>query len=467
MTKSVPDGWLDYKPYGEVIKGTKILPFKVPLKEAVVNNLTPEQRFTPTILLQAFPRLKCIVDLTNTERYYDKKEFTNADVKHEKIMIPGKRVPPQNSVMNRSIITFRCILRRNIIPVRKDDNLCRGRTAPQVAPSSPDDVIGVHCTHGINRSGYLICRYLIQQLGWELQDSLKAFEEARGYPIYRDAYVAALKEIPRGEKIDTNKINLFNPSTTRKENYSIPVRRVLDQYRLRLKHPKGRPVPYPMGPPPGFKPHRRGFTNGAPYPPQPFGFGAPPLGFGSMPPHPPGMPLPPPPGPPMYGPRPLRYGPPPPPPPPPPAMRASGPGFHPPGFPLRLPGLPRMAGPPRLPPGPPSRLPPPKMPPPPPPPPPQVRQAVVVKRLQAHKKKHHNQHQEQQIARNGRIIPLGSSMRLTKREVSTARRIRNITSKITKEQDFTVDTFEENLLAVSSTNAHLRRPLKGRYHQTK
>ncbi|KAL2726886.1 RNA/RNP complex-1-interacting phosphatase-like isoform X1 [Vespula squamosa] len=67
---------------------------------AVVNNLTPEQRFTATILLQAFPRLKCIVDLTNTERYYDKKEFTNVGVKHEKIMIPGKRVPPQNSVMN-------------------------------------------------------------------------------------------------------------------------------------------------------------------------------------------------------------------------------------------------------------------------------------------------------------------------------------------------------------------------------
>lgn len=229
-----------------------------------------------------------------------------------------------------------------------------------------------------------------------------------------------------------------------------------------------------MGPPPGFKPHRRGFTNGGPYPPQPYGFGAPPPGFGSMPPHPPGMPLPHPPGPPLYGPRPMRFGPPPPPPPPSPAaMRPPmppppGPGFHPLGFPPRLPGPPRMPGPPRLPPpGPPSRLPPPKMPPPPPPPPrEQVRRAVVVKRLQAHKKKHLNQHQEQRI-RNGRIIPLGSSIRQTKRQVSTDRRVRNIVSKGIKEQDFTVDTFEENLLAVSSTNAHLRRPLKGRYHQTK
>lgn len=28
--------WLEYKPYGTVISGTKILPFKVPLKEVSV-----------------------------------------------------------------------------------------------------------------------------------------------------------------------------------------------------------------------------------------------------------------------------------------------------------------------------------------------------------------------------------------------------------------------------------------------
>ncbi|KAK2584094.1 hypothetical protein KPH14_006537 [Odynerus spinipes] len=433
MTKSVPDRWLKYKAYGKVIKGTKILPFKVPLKEGVANNLTPEQRFTATILLQAFPRLKCIVDLTNTERYYDKKEFTDAGVKYEKIMIPGKKVPPLNSVMK----FFKAM----------DDFM---------AGAEEDDVIGVHCTHGINRSGYLICRYLIQQLGWELQDTLKAFEEARGYPIERDAYIAALKEIPRGEKIDTSKITLSTPS-----NLATSLRRVSSKARSALKHPGGRPAAYPMGPPPpGFAPPRRGFVNGAPYPHQPFGFGIPPPGFGSMPPHPPGMPLPPPPGPPMYGPRPLRYGPPPPPPPPPamrapmppppPAMRAPGPGFHPPGFPLRLPGPPRMSGPPRLPPGPPARLPPPKMPPPPPPPRPQIRQPIHKQQL-----------------RNGVVVLPRSSLRLTRRKVGSGSGVGAAMLKVIKEQDFTVDTFEENLLAVSTTKTRLRRPHKGRYNQAK
>ena len=29
-----------------------------------------------------------------------------------------------------------------------------------------DGLIGVHCTHGVNRTGYLICRYLIERLQW-------------------------------------------------------------------------------------------------------------------------------------------------------------------------------------------------------------------------------------------------------------------------------------------------------------
>ena len=27
-------------------------------------------------------------------------------------------------------------------------------------------VIGVHCTHGVNRTGYMVCRYMISKLGF-------------------------------------------------------------------------------------------------------------------------------------------------------------------------------------------------------------------------------------------------------------------------------------------------------------
>nr|XP_031841173.1 RNA/RNP complex-1-interacting phosphatase homolog [Nomia melanderi] len=150
MPKSVPARWLDYKPFGTIINGTKILPFKVPLKETVCNNLEPEQRFTTSILVQAFPRLKCIVDLTNTDRYYHGKEFTSRGIRYEKIWVRGREVPSMNEVKK----FFKLM----------DDFL---------STSAEEDIIGVHCTHGINRSGYLICRYLVQQLGWDPEECIK------------------------------------------------------------------------------------------------------------------------------------------------------------------------------------------------------------------------------------------------------------------------------------------------------
>lgn len=261
-----------------------------------------------------------------------------------------------------------------------------------------------------------------------------AFGEARGYPVERDIYLTALKEVQRGEKIDTSKIILTsNPVSvaTVKKNTS---------KSRSMKNRLGRPNA--MGPP-GSAMQRRSFANGRPFPSQ--RFGGPPPGFGPMPP--PGLPPIPPIGPPShYGLRPFRYGPLP--------MRPTmpptppGPGFPPhPGFPPRMPGPPRMAGPPRLPTGPAARLPPPKMPPPlPPPPPPSSR---TSKQLHAQKKK--------QI-RNG-IVERRVNIRL-RRNDPTGR----IMPKMYKEQDFTVDTFEENLLASSIVQP---RRAGRRFNQTK
>ncbi|XP_053978960.1 WW domain-binding protein 11-like [Hylaeus anthracinus] len=416
MPKSIPERWLEYKPYGKVISGTKILPFKVPLKEAVCNNLEPDKRFTTSMLVQTFPRLKYIVDLTNTDRYYDEKEFTNSGVQYEKIMVRGREVPSMDVV-------------KKFFKVMDDFTSACGE----------EDIVGVHCTHGINRSGYLICRYLVQQLGWELGECLKAFAEAREYPIEREIYLNALRKTPRDKKIDTSKVRLDSPPQSTPETPR--------KMRSSFKRPGGRPASYTMGPP-GFVPLRRGFAKDGAYPPPPFGFGGPPPGFRPMPPIPPPMPPGPPP---MYGPRPFRYGPPPmrpviPPPPPRPGFPL--PGFPPPLGPIRAPGGPGLPG---LPPAPPPRLPPPKM-----PPPPAAVRPAVLKRLQTQKRK-------QQI-RNGMVSParnpVGPSTRLLRRGNQANKTL----PKVAKEQDFTLDTFEENLLAIASPQ---RRPSKGRFNQNK
>lgn len=142
-----------------------------------------------------------------------------------------------------------------------------------------------------------------------------------------------------------------------------------------------------------------------------------------------------------------------------PAMPLSPPGHgfphH--GYPPRMPGPPRMAGPPRLSAGPPPRLPPPKIPPPSPTPPPPPR---TTKQLQAQKKK--------QQLRNG-IMDRTTNIRSLRRNGPV-----RITIKMNnKEQDFTVDTFEENLLTTTSTTtttsstASQSRRSRGRFNQTK
>ncbi|XP_074108681.1 uncharacterized protein LOC141533603 isoform X2 [Cotesia typhae] len=176
----IPDRWLDYKPCGVVIKGTRIVAFKVPLADTISRYLPEHQQFTPEVLLKALPNLKYIIDLTNTTRYYDKQEFLKLGLMYKKVPVEGKRVPIQ-----REILRFFRAMEEFTNDV-KDDEL-----------------IGVHCTHGLNRTGYLVCRFLIQQQGWDITEAIKAFEDARGYSIERENYVLDLKSCSH-KKINTS-----------------------------------------------------------------------------------------------------------------------------------------------------------------------------------------------------------------------------------------------------------------------
>ena len=59
----------------------------------------------------------------------------------------------------------------------------------------PDKAIGVHCTHGFNRTGYMICSYLEQSdLGIAVEDTIYKFQRSRPPGIYKPAYVRGLLE---------------------------------------------------------------------------------------------------------------------------------------------------------------------------------------------------------------------------------------------------------------------------------
>lgn len=58
----------------------------------------------------------------------------------------------------------------------------------------PNDLIGVHCTHGFNRTGFLISSFLVEEDNWAIEVAIQAFATSRPPGIYKGDY---LKELIR------------------------------------------------------------------------------------------------------------------------------------------------------------------------------------------------------------------------------------------------------------------------------
>uniref|UniRef100_A0A8C6WMD4 RNA/RNP complex-1-interacting phosphatase n=1 Tax=Neogobius melanostomus TaxID=47308 RepID=A0A8C6WMD4_9GOBI len=170
--------WLDYQSVGKRLPGTRFIAFKVPLKLALNSHLSSCDVFGHWELLDTLKRenqeLGLIIDLTFTTRYY-KAEDVPESLHFVKIFTAGHEIPSDAAILSfkRAVRQF---LRENI------DN---------------DKLIGVHCTHGLNRTGYLICRYLIDVDGVDPIQAIELFNSSRGHAIERQNY---LKDLQSGRK---------------------------------------------------------------------------------------------------------------------------------------------------------------------------------------------------------------------------------------------------------------------------
>ncbi|XP_065335597.1 mRNA-capping enzyme isoform X1 [Cloeon dipterum] len=165
----IPKRWLQYSKYGNQIPGTRFIALKCPLKKAICSNLPEEYWFTPEMVLSEMPSVGMLIDLTNTHRYYSPQALSG--VQHVKLMCPGQQVPGSHMVLS----FFNAV-----------DSFLR---------SSIDGLIGVHCTHGVNRTGFFICKYLIGRMGFSPEQAARAFNGSRGHQMERGALVRAL-EVP-------------------------------------------------------------------------------------------------------------------------------------------------------------------------------------------------------------------------------------------------------------------------------
>ena len=150
----------------ELIAG-KFLAFKTPLDSKFDNKIEPHFLFPPSMLFNAMKSYKVKIglwiDLTNTSRFYNKRIVEEEhDCRYVKINCRGHGETPSVE----QVATF----------VRMVTNFIAQK---------PLEIIAIHCTHGFNRTGFLICCYLIEQLDWSPEAALSAFAKARSVPVSR------------------------------------------------------------------------------------------------------------------------------------------------------------------------------------------------------------------------------------------------------------------------------------------
>ncbi|XP_071502168.1 uncharacterized protein [Diadema antillarum] len=189
------------------------------------------QLFTPANLLDILReknlRLGLVIDLTATTRYY------NPQLQLMKTLPRRRRDISDTSSCNSILLqlygdpaslqetSWQPVFQENDVQyvkiftqghvVPSDDVIQQFTSAVSAFEQSneagaSDYVIGVHCTHGVNRTGYLICRYLIEHKEFEPAKAIEAFAEARGYPIERQNYLDSLLGLTEnGETVPTMK----------------------------------------------------------------------------------------------------------------------------------------------------------------------------------------------------------------------------------------------------------------------
>ena len=53
-------------------------------------------------------------------------------------------------------------------------------------------IIVVHCTHGFNRTGFMICSFMVLVWDWSIEASLECFTKVRPPGIYKEDYIREL-----------------------------------------------------------------------------------------------------------------------------------------------------------------------------------------------------------------------------------------------------------------------------------
>lgn len=152
--------WKNTDPIGKAVGCTKIIPMKLMLDGDDVHS--------PEIVLKKIHNVGLVMDLSNDRDSYNKSVLLKLGIEYEKIQIESKTIPSSADI-HRFISKIRAF-----------------------ELNQPENYILVHCHYGYNRTGLMICAYLIEIRGLSVEAALEAFKKSRPPGIKHQNYIDKL-----------------------------------------------------------------------------------------------------------------------------------------------------------------------------------------------------------------------------------------------------------------------------------
>lgn len=169
----VPPRWLHCPRKAMKLIQNKFLAFKTPLSSAFDSQVPEECRFTTDMLFAYLKsqklKLGLWIDLTNTTRFYNRKSIEDHGCRYLKLQCKGHGETPSEDQTRTFVQVCKNFISHN-----------------------PLEIVGVHCTHGFNRTGFLIISYMVETDVTSVDAGLAEFAIARPPGIYKADYIQEL-----------------------------------------------------------------------------------------------------------------------------------------------------------------------------------------------------------------------------------------------------------------------------------
>jgi protein-tyrosine phosphatase len=111
-------------------------------------------------LIRQYPNVRHVIDISHgVKPSYDPESFLTTRTTYHKFPTAAKIPPTEADIKGFIDLVKQCL----------EMSRAQGQ----------DTEICVHCHYGFNRSGFVICCWLIEEQGYGVKEALEAFKEAR------------------------------------------------------------------------------------------------------------------------------------------------------------------------------------------------------------------------------------------------------------------------------------------------